>query len=368
MRKILRFSLLFHAHAEAFLSPTVAGARELTLLFFFLKKRRKLETTTTMTKCPTPPQDSPIPVIDMSRSDAHVAEELLNAFQTIGFATLVNHGVPKATLENACEQSQAFFRLDESSKLKYKFQGYMSNRGYIPVGCESHETPLPDKKETFDIGNELEKGYDNKWPMEELSDKFKSIMLTYFDSFDELHLRIMRLLAVGMKLDDEDFFVKRCNQRHENLRLLHYPSVPLPQPSNDGEPIVRGAVHTDFGTITLLTQDRVGGLRARKLNGEWVNVPPVENSIVVNVGDMLQRWSNDTLRATPHQVVDLQEANKDGIIPERFSIAFFCNANKDVTLDCLQQCSSEPPKYPPINAYDYLIRRLSETISKEAST
>lgn len=318
-----------------------------------------------MTEAPPPPPDSPIPVIDMSGSDAQVAEELLKAFQTIGFATLIHHGVPLTTLKNAFEQSQAFFRLDEASKLKYKFQGYKSNRGYIPIGCESHETPQqPDKKETFDIGNEEEVEYDNKWPTEELSDKFKSTMLTYFDSFDGLHLRIMRLLAIGMKLDEE-FFVERCNQRHENLRLLHYPSVPRPQQKSDVEPIVRGAVHTDFGTITLLTQDSVGGLRAKMLNDEWVNVPPVENSIVVNVGDMLQRWSNDKLRATPHQVVELQEVNDDGIIPERFSIAFFCNANKDVTLDC--QCDSEQPKYPPINAYDYLISRLSDTISKEAS-
>jgi len=317
------------------------------------------------------PQDATVPVIDMSRSDAQVAEELLHAFQTIGFATLINHGVESTTIETAFEQSQAFFQLSPLQKLKYKFQGYRSNRGYIPIGCESHETPQPDKKETFDIGNDQEQEYVNKWPTEELSDKFKFDMLTYFDSFDELYLRIMRLLAVGMKLEDEEFFVERCNKRHENLRLLHYPSVPRPQQStNNVAPVVRGAVHTDFGTLTLLTQDSVGGLRAQKLDGEWITVTPVKNSVVVNVGDQLQRWSNDTLRATPHQVVELQDKSHDGDIPERYSIAFFCNANKDVLLDCLQECKTEasPPKYPPINAHEYLISRLSATISREASS
>lgn len=318
---------------------------------------------------PTTTKEDGIPVIDMSRSDEQVAQELLSAFQTIGFATLINHGVSNSTIETAFEQSHAFFNLSKDEKVKYKFQGYKSNRGYIPIGSEKHERPQPDVKETFDMGNEEEVEYENKWPKDELGDAFRSAMLKYFDSFDALYLRIMKLLAVAMNLEDTDYFVDRCNKRHENMRLLHYPSVPRPkQGSNGSEPIVRGAQHTDFGTLTLLTQDSVGGLRAQKLNGEWVNITPVTNAIVVNVGDMLQRWSNDMLRATPHQVVELQD---DGdVIPERFSIAFFCNANKDVTLDCLQQCRTEasPPKYRPINAHDYLIRRLSETISTDASS
>lgn len=322
----------------------------------------------------TPPSqhDDGIPVIDMFQSDEQVAEELLQAFQTIGFATLIHHGVDSSTIDDAFEQSRAFFNLSQPTKLKYKFQGYQSNRGYISMGCESHESVSADRKETFDIGNEDEQEYENHWP-EELSQKFRSTMLKYFDSFDALYLKIMRLLAVGMNLPDENFLVERCNQRHENLRLLHYPSIPRPkQGSSNNKTIVRGAVHTDFGTLTLLTQDSVGGLRAQRLDGKWVFVTPVKNSIVVNVGDMLQRWSNDTLRANPHQVVERQQDDDAHaeFIPERFSIAFFCNANKNVMLECLDECKTEvsPPKYPPINAHDYLIKRLSETISKEAST
>jgi isopenicillin N synthase-like dioxygenase len=311
--------------------------------------------------------DDTVPVIDMSRPDATAAAELLKAFQTIGFAALTHHGVSASTIQSGFRHSKAFFNLSTEAKLKYQYEGYESNRGYIPMGKEAHELQ-PDKKETYDVGNEEEEGeYRNKWPTEELGEKFLSDLLTYFDAFDALHLRIMRLLAVGMKLTDEDFFVNRCNQRHENMRLLHYPSIQAHDDSE--ETIVRGSVHTDFGTITLLAQDSVGGLLAQKLNGEWVNVPPIANSVVVNVGDMLQMWSNDTLRATPHQVVQLLQQGHNGVIPERYSIAFFCNANKDVMLECLEQCKSEerPARYPPINAHDYLTLRLSQTISKEVS-
>lgn len=315
--------------------------------------------------------DDAIPVIDMSMADQDVAEALLYAFKTIGFATLTNHGISTDTMDAAFQQSQAFFSLSTAKKLKYKYEGYKSNRGYIGIGCETHIS-TPDKKETFDMGNENNaEEFQNKWPTDELDESFKTVMMQYFDSFDGLYLRIMKLLAIGMKLDDVNYFVDRSNERHENLRLLHYPSVARPPyAQNSGnEPIVRGAEHTDFGTLTLLTQDGVGGLRAKKLDGTWVSITPVKHSVVVNVGDMLQRWSNDTLRATPHQVVDLCVAENEDLIPERFSIAFFCNANKNVMLDCLATCRTEasPPKYPPINAHEYLMKRLSETISKEAS-
>ena len=182
-----------------------------------------------------PPQDDCIddgvPVIDMSASDETVAQELLRAFRTIGFATLIHHGVESTTIQQAFQQSRLFFQLPTHTKLDYKFQGYESNRGYIGIGCESHEHPEPDQKETFDIGNEADVEYANKWP---LNDEFKTTMTRYFDAFDALYLKIMKLLAIGMKLNDSDYFVERCNERHENLRLLHYPAIPRPQDQDEG--------------------------------------------------------------------------------------------------------------------------------------
>jgi isopenicillin N synthase-like dioxygenase len=302
-----------------------------------------------------------IPVIDME-SEA-VGQEILQAFSSIGFATLTNHGIPRAVIEDAFAASKSFFSLPLDQKLKREYEGHQSNRGYIPMGCEAF-TENPERKETFDIGKDDEVGYENKWPTEELTDSFAQAMLQYFELFDDLYLRIMNLLAVALNMPDENFFVDRCNEQHDNLRLLHYPSVP----KKLGGVVQRGAVHTDFGTITLLTQDSVGGLRAQRLDGTWVNVPPIPGSIVVNVGDMMQRWSNDVLRATPHQVVELPNLNTDDdSVPERYSIAFFCNANKNVLLKCLEQCVSvdNPARYPPVNAHDYLTMRLSQTISAE---
>lgn len=300
-----------------------------------------------------------IPVIDMESDSA--GDELLKALSSIGFATLTNHGIPQSVIDRAFASSKAFFSLSLEQKLKLGYEGHASNRGYIPMGCEAF-TDSPDKKETFDIGNDDEEGFKNKWPTDELTEPFQETMLTYFEQFDALHLHIMKLLAIALKIPEENYFVDRCNERHENLRLLHYPAVAT---KNEGL-VQRGAVHTDFGTITLLTQDSIGGLRAQRLDGTWVTVPPVPGSIVVNVGDMLQRWSNDLLRATPHQVVELLNSCQDAeFVPERYSIAFFCNANKHVLLECLEQCVSadKPARYLAVNAHNYLTMRLSQTIS-----
>jgi isopenicillin N synthase-like dioxygenase len=309
-----------------------------------------------------------IPIIDMEGGDA-VGAEILKAFSSIGFATLTNHAIPQSVIDNAFACSKAFFSLPLDQKMKRKYEGHASNRGYIPMGCEAFISENPEKKETFDMGKDEEVGYQNKWPTDELTVSFKEVMLEYFERFDALHLRIMKLLAVAWNMLDENFFVDRCNEKHANLRLLHYPSVAKTKKGL----VQRGAVHTDFGTLTLLTQDSVGGLRAQRMDGAWVTVPPIPGSIVINVGDMFQRWSNDVLRATPHQVVELPKSpsdpsnrdDHDESIPERYSIAFFCNANKNVLLECLNQCVSDenPPRYPSVNAHDYLTMRLSQTIS-----
>jgi isopenicillin N synthase-like dioxygenase len=137
---------------------------------------------------------------------------------------------------------------------------------------------------------------------------------------------------------------------------LHYPA------EEHNTHTIRGNIHSDFGTLTLLVQDAVGGLQVQRTDGTWIMVQPRANAIIVNVGDMLMRWTNDKLQATLHQVVTPPGVSKS--IPERFSIAFFCNANKETLLECLENCSDNfnPPRYPPINAYDYLTQRLTDTI------
>jgi isopenicillin N synthase-like dioxygenase len=305
-----------------------------------------------------------IPIIDLSRDEAVVAKELLNAFTKIGFCIVVNHGVDSSTLTNSFASSKAFFDLPLATKQQYKYQGHTSNRGFIAMGDETHTTPQqPDKKETFEIGRNDEPEYPNHWPVELANEDFKKDFTDYFTTFNELYLRLMKYIAVGFDLDP-DFFNAKCNGQHCNLRLLHYPEVKKDAnmvPVDSNEPIVRGARHTDYGTLTLLSQDAIGGLRVQPHGGDWTYVPPVPGGIVINVGDMLQQWTNDVLQATPHQVVEPPGQSK--LIPERYSIAFFCNANKECVLDKIEGVSDEPFKYPPMTAHDYITKRLSETIA-----
>lgn len=277
-----------------------------------------------------------IPIISLESPKA--AEEIVSAFRTIGFVTLVDHGVPAEVTSDAFACAKSFFAREKHEKLRFKYKSAESNCGYIAVGQEALGG-APDLKESFDIAMEMD------WPDE----AFEATMLRYFQAYDALHLKIMGAIALGLGYDAE-FFTEMVNGNHQNLRLLHYPAVPRGSK--------RGGIHTDYGTITLLSQEDVAGLVAQTIEGEWVPVPPVKGGIVVNIGEMLMRWSNDYLRATPHQVLD--DAGDNDELQERYSIAFFCNANKDCTIQCLPGFTN--PKYPPINAHDYITGRLAGTI------
>jgi isopenicillin N synthase-like dioxygenase len=248
-----------------------------------------------------------------------VANQIINAFQTIGFVTLTNHGISLELIENTFKASQRFFtELSIETKMNYKYSSHVSNRGYIAMGTEQHaNTSEPDRKETFDIGkeeeeeetvNEDEQSDSNKdkkvdttvfktpWPTEDdlPSDKFKNIMIQYYKALNRLNLLVMKLIGIGLMLDDTNFFVNQCNDQHCNLRLLHYPSllrqdVTSQDNNNNNDGIIqRGAEHRDYGTITLLAQDMVGGLRVKRIDGTYTFVDPVPGSIIVNVGEMLQ--------------------------------------------------------------------------------
>jgi len=314
---------------------------------------------------PTTPMSAfqQIPVIDLSQSPDVIVEELMNALTTIGFATLIHHGLPMDLFPKALAASKSFFDLPATVKQQYAFQGSESNRGYIGLGVETLDLVDGDNttvmyKESLEIGKEDEPGYHNEWPDELSETSFRDDLLEYFRLMDALHLQIMRWIGIGLKLDDPDYLVNRCNGQHENLRLLHYPAL-----SSENAKASRANLHTDYGTITLLAQDQVGGLQVLTIDGTWIDVTPVEGSLVVNVGEMLMRWSNDVLKATLHQVKAPPVLEDDRGIPERYSIALFCNPNKDTLLECLEPCcQEEPSRYEPINAHDYITKRLADTI------
>ena len=140
------------------------------------------------------------------------------------------------------------------------------------------------------------------------------------------------------------------------LRLLHYP--PLKEDPTPGQ--IRAGAHSDYGTLTLLFQDNVGGLEVKTAQGDWVSAPYIPGTVLINTGDLMERWSNDVFRSTKHRVA-LPEGAKAS--RHRYSMAFFCQPNPEANIVCLPTCQrvETPPKYPPVKAGEYLLSRLQAT-------
>ena len=165
---------------------------------------------------------------------------------------------------------------------------------------------------------------------------------------------------MGLGLES-NFFTPYCDAKDNTLRLLYYPPVQkqlLDQPSQR-----RIGEHTDYGTITLLFQDSVGGLQVKNHEGNYVQATPIEGTIVVNAADLLARWSNDLIKSTEHRVVSPPYDPLSDSYPARYSIAYFCHPNFAATIACLDGTwdDQKPKKYPPINSLEYLVQRLSAT-------
>ncbi|MGO9759346.1 MAG: isopenicillin N synthase family dioxygenase [Roseiarcus sp.] len=302
-----------------------------------------------------------LPVIDLSGLAAgddaalrRIAREIGEACRNIGFFYVVNHGVP--SIAAAFAQSTKFFALPLERKRALAIEAVGGNRGYSGL---LHEALDPargaDLKEAFNIGldlapddPELVAGAPfrslNAWP--ELAG-FKEVLLRYFDDCAALGLRLHRAIAVDLGLPI-GFFEDKFDRPMATLRLLHYPATPAGAPDQIG-----AGEHTDYGNITLLATDNVGGLEVRTRGGAWIAAPVKPGAFVVNIGDCLMRWTNDIYVSTPHRVV-----NRSG--RERYSIAFFFDPNPDALVAAIPGCApaGESPRYPPILGADYLKMRL----------
>ncbi|KIK67822.1 hypothetical protein GYMLUDRAFT_36601 [Collybiopsis luxurians FD-317 M1] len=325
--------------------------------------------------------DFRIPVIDFARFRAaksnsekqETANEIVDAFKSSGFIYISNHGIPEETVSNVFRKSAEFFKLPEETKSQLAWEDPRSNRGYVKIGRErvtqsadaaeisSLREKAPDFKESMEIGRDWDSVWKNMWPQESIVPGFKTTMLDFFQTCHNLHLEMMRSLALGLDLS-EDFFDRRVDQQCHNLRLLSYP--PMKRSILDGEGQARAGAHSDYGTLTLLFQDSVGGLEVMNPHtGEFIPATPIPGTIVINVGDLLARWSNDVLRSTLHRVVAPRVkmiSSVETLTPARQSIAFFSNPNFDAEIACLPNCGSEP-KYPPINTEEYIVGRLAAT-------
>jgi isopenicillin N synthase-like dioxygenase len=228
---------------------------------------------------------------------------------------------------------------------------------------EALKAQVPDLKESFEIGREGEEGHPNRWPASDAAaQEFKAFMLDFFAQCKELHCEVMRAIAVGMGLK-ESYFDSYTDGSDNTLRLLHYPEVPKSVFAQN-KLQVRAGAHTDYGSITLLFQDDRGGLQVQSPDGTFVDATPIPGTVVVNAGDLLARWANDTIKSTMHRVVEPPAPAAGDAHPARYSIAYFCNPNFEKFIDAIPGTyggDKGEKKYEGIKSGDYLVTRLEAT-------
>jgi isopenicillin N synthase-like dioxygenase len=287
------------------------------------------------------------------------AQELGESFERYGFAIISDHGIPAELIARAEDKAKAFFALPEEVKRSYKIEGGGGARGYTPFGIETAKGATAyDLKEFWHVGRELPEGHPyaevmaaNVWPDEVQS--FHDTCLELFAAFDTAGLRILEAIARHLGLA-ADYFVDTVKDGNSVLRLLHYPPTP-----GDG-PNVRAGAHEDINTITLLLGAEEAGLQLLDREGNWLPVSPKPGELAVNIGDMLQRLTNNVLRSTTHRVVN-PPPERRGM--SRYSMPFFLHFRPDFLIETLPDCIApeRPNLYPePITAHDYLLERLRE--------
>jgi isopenicillin N synthase-like dioxygenase len=323
------------------------------------------------------------------------AKAVLEGFQNTGFIYLKNHGISPSTVSTVFKNSAKFFDRPQEQKDALAWYSAAANRGYVAQGREKlvvlEETGteaemrkiVPDLKESLEIGRDDQPETPNMWPSgDEDATVFKKEMMKFFETCKSLHMQVMRAIALGMGIQ-ESWFDEFTDAGDNTLRLLHYPGVSKRIfRRDDGQLQVRAGEHSDYGmykwrynqaqyakvtigSITLLFQDVRGGLQVRSPKGTFVDATPIEGTIVVNAGDLLARWSNDTIKSTKHRVVEPspkpEDADKD-VYPPRYSIAYFCNPNYERMIQAIPGTYEEAGrKYGDVSSGEYLIQRLTAT-------
>lgn len=302
-----------------------------------------------------------LPIIDLSSTDrASTAESIRQACVECGFFYLVNHGVDEELLARVFDESRKFFSLPIHGKMKLLRK---EHRGYTPLFDEKLDPSSSSKgdfKESFYIGpiEDSSQSILNQWPPEEVLPLWRPTMISYYEKVTSAGKRLVSLIALALNLD-ESFFenIGALHRAMGFVRLLHYPGklAALHEESNGA------SAHSDYGMVTLLATEGVRGLQiCREKDKEpriWEDVDHVSGAFVVNIGDMMERWTNCVFRSTLHRVMSTDQ--------ERYSVAFFLDPNEDCMVECLESCCSEvsPPRFPPVRSGDYLEERFSVTYS-----
>jgi len=315
-----------------------------------------------------------IPVIDIAPlvagdtgGERDVADQIGKACRDIGFFYITGHGVPPALRLSVFHTAAKFFAGPAEIKEAAGFLGPGGNRGFIRLGGEALDPGKPpDVKEAFNIGLDLaaddpdllaRKPFRalNVWPD---MPEFRAVMLEYFNRMWSTGVLLHRAFARDLGLDP-DYFADKFRKPLAILRLLHYP--PTDAPLAEGQ--MGAGVHTDYGNVTLLATDEVGGLMVQDRSGRWLAAPVIPNAYVCNIGDCLMRWTNDIYVSTPHKVVS--PPGRD-----RYSVAFFLDPDPDAVVACLPTCADagKPARYPPVTGAEFLKSRLEPTYAHQAAS
>jgi len=304
-----------------------------------------------------------IPVVDIeplrNGSDPNgVAEQLRAASQHLGFIYIRGHGIPKIAIEQARETAYEFFRSGDDEKAAVKVSP--QHRGWLGRGgAKMQDDAKADLKESFIWGLEADGCHTlddhplrgvNRWPG--FLPELQSCSMAYFDHAHEVAHHLMRGFALGLG-KAEDFFLQTASRPLSRTSYVYYPA----QPANAGEDQFGVGPHTDFGVLTVLCQDAVGGLQVQDVNGDWIEAPPIEDTLVVNVADLLARWTGGAFKSTPHRVV-----NSSG--RERLSLVLAFDPNPETMIDARAVFNDPDGDYEdPITCGDYLTWRFAKAFA-----
>lgn len=311
---------------------------------------------------------SSIPTVDLSAPDA--AAQIVDAYSTVGFAYLVNHGVDPELLAALFDASRQFHASSAVDKQTIALDEL--HRGFIAINTSTDrnstlaEVTKPNQSESFMLmrddaldSQHVQAGRylagPNQWP--EWMPDFQPVMQRYHDTMIVVGMRLVELIAKGLDAPVEEL-AANFEPPTTWLRLLHYP----PRPPAAPDDLYGSAPHCDFGFVTILAQDNTGGLQVQSVEGEWLDVPPVEGAFVMNVGDMLHRWSNGRLRSTPHRVI-----NRSGA--ERYSCPFFFDPFVGTVITPLASCvGADGPLFAPTDFGQFLRNELEASYDQHDPT
>ena len=307
-----------------------------------------------------------IPSVDLSdftegnkETKAAFVKELGKAYEEIGFVAVKNHGLSDVLSNELYSQVKGFFTLSKEEKEAYEIEGLAGQRGYVSFGKEHAKNKNEgDLKEFWHFGQTVEdddpikEEYPDNVQVNELPE-FNAVGREVYQKLEETGRDMLRAIALHLNLD-ENYFDAKIHNGNSILRPIHYPPI-----THEPKDAVRAAEHEDINLITLLMGASADGLQVLNKSGEWISVTALPDQIVVNVGDMLQRLTNNKLKSTTHRVVN-PPREKWGT--SRYSIPFFLHPRSEVSLNCLPSCISEsqPKNFSDITAGEYLEQRIIE--------